>query len=253
MIAYPQLANGAVSQYPLRKTRRQRTVVNRAADSRSIRLADPAAEVTEWLLQYADLSDDELAMLQQFFISAGGSLNGFTFLDPSANLLAWSEDLTNAVWQKGSFLSATAGTGLWHLSNAGGGPQDLSQTISAPGDYLYCFSVYVRSAAPVQVTMTIGTQGLARMVSEDWSRLILASKGVAGAASVSFGLEVPAGGSLDIQGLQVEAQPGASVYRVSSKGGVYEDARFGDDILTVVTTGPNRHSCTVKIIHANHL
>jgi hypothetical protein len=253
MIAYPQLANGAVSQYPLRKTRRQRTVVNRAADGSSIRLADPTAEVGEWLLRYAELSDDELAALQQFFISAGGSLNGFTFLDPSANLLAWSEDLTNAVWQKGPFLSATAGTGFWNLSNAGGGPQALSQTISGPGDYLYCFSVYARSAAQLQVTMILGTTRSTQSVSDNWSRLVLSGKGEAGAESVNFGLEITAGSSLDIRGLQVEAQPGASVYKISNNGGVYEDARFGDDALTVVTTGPNRHSCTVKIIHANHL
>jgi hypothetical protein len=253
MIAYPQLASGIVTQYPLRKTKRQRTVINRAADGSSIRLADPTAEVTEWLLQYAELSDDELAVLQQFFQSAGGALNGFTFLDPSANLLAWSEDLTNAVWQKGPFLSAEAGTGFWHLSNSGGGPQVISQTISAPGDYLYCFSVYARSNAPIQLTMTVGTQRALRPVFADWSRLVLASRGGAGAESVSFGLEIPAGASLDIRGLQVDAQPGASVYKVSSRGGVYEEARFADDALTVVATGPNRNSCAVKITHANHL
>src|SRR5437870_4219017 len=132
MITYPQLANGAVSQFPVRKRRRQRTVINRAADGSSIRLADPAGEVTEWLLEYSELSDDELTILQQFFASAEGALNGFTFLDPTANLLAWSEQLTNAVWQRGPLLSAAAGAGLWHLVNSGGGAQAISQTISAP-------------------------------------------------------------------------------------------------------------------------
>ena len=88
MITYPQLANGVVSHYPVRKRRHQRTVVNRAADGSSIRLADPVGESTEWFLQYSDLSDDEIAVLKQFFVSAEGVLNGFTFLDPAANLLA---------------------------------------------------------------------------------------------------------------------------------------------------------------------
>lgn len=253
MIAYPQLANGVISQYPVRKRRRQRTVINRAADGRSIRLADPTGESTEWLLVYSELSDDELTVLQQFFVSAEGALNGFTFLDPTANLLAWSEELTNAVWQRGPFLSATAGTGLWTVSNSGGGPQSISQTISAPGDYLYCFSAYARAAESLEVTMTVGSQRAGRVVSGDWSRLVLTAKGDPGAESVNFGLEIPGGSAVDLRGIQAEAQPGASVYKMSSRGGVYEDARFGDDALTVVTTGPNRNSCTVKIIHANHL
>ncbi len=253
MIAYPQLANGAVTQYPSRKVRRQRTVVNRAADGSSIRLADPAGETTEWLLQYSELSDDELAVLTKFFISAEGALNGFTFLDPAANLLAWSEELNNAVWQKGPLLSAAAGTGSWGLSNSGAGPQQISQTISAPGDFVYCFSASVRSAAPIDVTLTVGSHRLMHSAAQNWTKLVLPSKGDPGAESVCFGLEIPAGASVEVRGIQAEAQPGASVYKVSSTGGVYEGARFSDDVLEVVTTGPNRHSCAVKIIHANHL
>ena len=67
-------------------------------------MADPAGATVEWQLQYANLSDTELAALQQFFTAMEGSLNSFTFLDPAANLLAWSEDLTNAVWRRRRFL-----------------------------------------------------------------------------------------------------------------------------------------------------
>src|ERR1035441_8859924 len=61
MPTYPQLGSGALSQFPVQKTRRLRTVVNQAADGSTIKLADPAAEVTEWLLTYADLRDAEAA------------------------------------------------------------------------------------------------------------------------------------------------------------------------------------------------
>jgi hypothetical protein len=94
-LAYPQLI-----QFPVRKTKRPRTVVNTAADGSTVRLADPAAEITEWRLDYVDLTDDEAAMLEQFFLDAEGSLNGFTFLDPTANLLAWSGELDTDAWQK---------------------------------------------------------------------------------------------------------------------------------------------------------
>ena len=58
MLAYPQLGSGALSQFPVQKDRRARTVVNRAADGSTIKLADPAGGGTEWLLTYAELSDD---------------------------------------------------------------------------------------------------------------------------------------------------------------------------------------------------
>src|SRR5664279_6021333 len=100
MPAYPQLGSGALTQFPVQKNRRVRTVVNRAADGRTIKLADPAAEQTEWLLTYTELSDEEAAALRAFFVTAEGALNGFTFLDPAGNLLASSEQLDNAAWQK---------------------------------------------------------------------------------------------------------------------------------------------------------
>jgi hypothetical protein len=109
MPVYPQLGSGALSQFPVQKVRRARTVVNRAADGSTIKLADPAAEVTEWLLSYSDLSDEEVRALQSFFGAVEGTLNGFTFLDPTGNLLAWSGQLDNAAWQTEPLLSLTEG------------------------------------------------------------------------------------------------------------------------------------------------
>jgi len=41
MLVYPQLESGALSQFPVLKTRTTRTVVNRAADGSTVRLAEP--------------------------------------------------------------------------------------------------------------------------------------------------------------------------------------------------------------------
>ena len=57
--------------------------------------------IYEWSLRYAGSEDAELATLQQFFTAAEGTLNAFTFLDPTSNLLAWSDHLDNAVWVPG--------------------------------------------------------------------------------------------------------------------------------------------------------
>jgi hypothetical protein len=259
MLVYPQLATGAMSQFPFRKQHRKRTVVNSAADGTSIKLADPNGEITQWQLAYADLSDAELDGLEQFFAAAEGTLNGFVFLDPAANLLAWSGKLDEDVWTLGPLLSATAGisdpnggTESWRLTNGGTGAQGIIQTLEAPAGYLYCLSAYVRSAQAVTATMLIGSGRADRAVTSQWTRLVFAFSGDPAASSISFGLEVPPASNLDVYGLQVEPQSAASAYKATATGGVYQDARLADDVLAITTTGVNRHSCTVNIIHANH-
>jgi hypothetical protein len=260
MAAYPQLESGALSQFPVRKTRRARTVVNQAVDGSTMKLADPASQVTEWVLTYTDLSDEEAAALRAFFIAAEGTLNGFTFLDPAGNLLAWSDQLDQGAWQKDPLLSLTGsvadprgGTRAWRLSNGGGAAQSAGQTLAAPGGYQYCLSAYVRAATATSVRLTVGSQGAGRAVTSDWTRLAWTSSGDAQATSVRFGVEIGAGDTVEVYGLQVEAQTAASGYKASTRGGVYEGAHLGDDALTITTTSVNRNSCTVKIIHANHL
>jgi hypothetical protein len=90
-------------------------------------------------------------------------------------------------------------------------------------------------------------------VTSDWTRIAWTASGDAEATSVRFAIGIEAGDAVEVYGLQVEAQTAASGYKASTRGGVYEDAHLGDDELTITTTDVNRHSCTVKITHANHL
>jgi hypothetical protein len=259
MLVYPQLGTGGLSQFPVRKQRRKRTVVNTAADGRSIKLADPNGEVTEWRLAYTELSDTETGALQDFFAAAEGSLNGFTFVDPAANLLAWSGKLDETVWAAGPLVSITGGiedpaggTLASRLSNGGAGPQGITQTLEAPSRYVYCLSAYVRGPQAAMATMLIGSASADRPVASQWTRIQFTASGDAAAASISFGLTIPAAASVDVYGLQVEAQSAASSYKGTTTGGVYENARLADDVLAITTTGVNRHSCTLNIIHAKH-
>jgi hypothetical protein len=248
MIVYPQL-----TQFPVEKRRLPRTVVNRMPDGSSVRLADPAGETTEWTLRYTELSDEELGVLERFFEAAEGTLNLFTFLDPTANLLAWSEDLSNETWQTDPMLTAVKTASGWQLTNGSGGTQAITQTISGPGDYLYCLSAYVRADRPVELNLRVGSSRKVGQATTDWRRLVYAANGDPGSKSVLFGVEVAAGGTLQVRSIQAESQAGASEYKTSTRGGVYEEARLGEDSLTVTSTAPNRHSCAVKIIHANHI
>jgi len=248
MLVYPQLASGALSQFPVKRQRRARTVTNRADDGSSVKLADPHGAYIEWSLPYAGLSDAELASLQQFFADAEGTLNPFTFLDPTDNLLAWSGELSNAVFVKGPLLTVSGGPDIWHLANTGGGPQDITQTIAAPAEYLYCLSAYARASQPATVTMLIGSHRADRVVGTDFARIVFAASG-----DPAFGLEIPAGATVDVRGLQAEAQGAPSVYKSSTTGGVYENARLRDDTLTITSTDLNQHSCTVNVYYANNL
>jgi hypothetical protein len=260
MQAYPQLPTGALSQFPLSRRRRARTVVNTMAGGRTVKLPDVAGQTTEWQLQYAGLSDAELATLQQFFAAMEGSLNGFTFLDPNANLLSWSDDPSQEEWQKASFLTLTGGIAdprqgqaAWTIANSGAGAQSLSQTLNTPASYVYCLSAYARSTQPTTVTLLLGSLRAVRLLGADWTRLTVTGTGDAGASSISFGIELPAGAAIDLYGPQVEPQASPSAYKGSTTGGVYENSHFRDDIFSYTSTGLNQHSTTVNILYANHL
>jgi len=259
MLVYPQLPTGALAQFPVQKRRQMRTLVNTAADGTVIKLADPGAAIVEWQLKYVALSDSELATLLQFFAAAEGTLNNFTFVDPMANLLAWSNDLSNAVWDAASFLSLaganadpTGGQDAWQVTNSGTAPQDLSQTLTSPGGYVYCLSVYAKAAAPTTLSLLLGSNRSSQNLSTVWQRLACTGIGDPTTSSMTFGVELGPGAVVDIFGLQVEPQDSPSLYKPSTTGGCYENARLRDDALSFTTTDVNRHSATVNILYANN-
>jgi hypothetical protein len=184
-----------------------------------------------------------------------GSLNTFTFLDPTDNLLAWSEKFDEAAWQKDPLLQLTGGvtdplgaTAAFHLANPAGAPLRLKQTLNVPGGYYYSLSVWARSGQAAGVTLLRGGETAACVVNSNWNRLVFASSSSNSDETVEFGIELAPGASVDLFGAQVEAQIGASAYkRTTSKGGTYPMTRFGDDGLVLSTIGPGRHGCLVHL------
>ena len=255
MLVYPQLGSGTLSQFPIRKQRKARTVWFRSADGRRIQLSDQPAEITEWDLAYVDLMDEEIQKLKDFFRTCEGMARTFTFADPLENLLAWSEHLDEAVWTRGPQLSVVGGIDDYRgrlrasrLANAGAGPQSITQTLEAPAEYVYCFSVWVRAEIPSPLTMLVCGQRAERSADVQWRRIAQAATG-----EPTFGLEILAGAVVEVFGFQAEAQPAPSGYKEGSIGGVYQDVRLCNDFLRVKTTGPGLHSCRVKILHAHHI
>ena len=240
-----------MAQYPLLRVRRKRTAANALGDGSAVKLADPAASITEWRLDYAGLTDAEAEALAQFFRDVGGRLETFTFLDPGANLLLWSEDLDQSAWEKSPLAVVHAeaadpfgGARAWRLANGG-----VMQTLNAPGWFTYCLSLYVRSEQGGSVRLARGGETAERAITARWSRVSFVSQRPDAEESVRFGVEA-ADGPVEIFGLQVEAQAAASGYqRTAGRGGVYPNARLAEDSFVQRTDGPGQHGCTLGIIH----
>ena len=259
MLYFPQLASGAVGQYPVSKDLTQRTITNALPDGSVVKYADPGAPFTQWNLQFQGLADSEATILQDFFATCEGQLNAFTFTDPLGNLLLWSEDLTQPAWQASTLLQLTpgaadpnGGTSATGITNPTGADLTVQQTISAPGWYAYTFSVYLQSAMGVTLPLLMQTGGVSNTSpctgGAAWQRFSLIGQTNTTAETVTVGLTIPAGQSVTVFGFQLEPQPAISPYKPSYEtSGVYTNAHFSGDTFAVTTTAPNRNQCTLTI------
>jgi len=260
MLHYPQLSTGTVAQYPLRKTLLKRTIVNDCLDSRSVKLADVSAAQVEWQLNYAGVTQAEWDALKALFLAAEGRLQTFVFLDPTDNLLRFSETLGSTVWQKDGLLQLTAGIAdplgtirATRLVNTALVSQKITQTVEAAGWFGYCFSVFVRAAAAGTVMLTRrtsdGAESRTESVGSEW-RLLQSSGSLDGTAEqITFELAIPAGATVEAFGFQAEAQPLPSAYKkTAGQGGVYPATRFREDSVTPVAVGPNDYAIQIQLV-----
>ncbi len=155
MLYFPQLSTGAEVQFPFTSEYRARTVVNEAPGGAIERLGDPAAQMQSWKLRFEGLSDGEWKAIADLHAAAAGRLRTFTFLDPAANLLRWSESLANDVWARDALLTiamvAGEGDAVHRLVNAAQVEQSIGQTLPAPAGLAYAFSFEVRTAERIRL------------------------------------------------------------------------------------------------------
>ncbi len=255
MLYFPQLASGAVSQFPCRKRVRQRTVVNALADGSEVKLFDPGACKAEWEINLANLTGAEWSAMTALFDAAKGQLGTFVFLDPFGNLLSWSEDLGAAVWVKDSGQALTAGgadplggTGATRVVNSSGASANIAQTVPAPGWYRYCLSVWARSDTAARMTLFAGEAQQAFTLGTLWRRLEMGAHLAGQQGTTAFGITVPGGVTVEVFGFQAEAQVGASSYKATgAQSGVYTEAYFLSDVLALTSEAPGVFSCPVWI------
>ncbi len=255
MTLYPQLSTGTTCQYPIVKTLAYRTIVNSLEDGSRITLPDPNATSVRWNLTYTGITDVELGELRSFFELMEGRLNLFAFLDPTANLLVWSEILTNAAWQTSTLLSLEANFGdpvgterATRVTNSTQGSLSLLQTVSLPSSLICCLSVYVRSDSGATITLSHDGTTVQHQVTGSWNRIALTSAGSGSEDSSNFSITVPTGSAVDLFGLQVVAQTTPSTYTLTlNVSGVYPETRFDSDALMSTADALNSNTCQISL------
>jgi len=255
MSFFPQVGAGSVAQYPVTRSRRWRAIANQMEDGEIILLPDTTAGQIQWKLSYRDLVPSEVQNLSDLFTASQGGFAPFTFIDPLANLLGWSESLSQSSWQLG-LLQTTAGvtdpvgtTRASVLTNPSAGVQSLQQSLGVPGDYVACFSAWLRSSVPGTVILQRDGTPRTIAVGTAWQRAFVNGAGVGGAVQSTFSIALAAGQTVDIWGLQVEAQPYPSAYKQTVAAlGIYPETYFANDELTITITSVGLSSCGINLV-----
>lgn len=256
---YPQLSSGALVQYPIKKTRLFRTIKNALPDGTMFLFPDPGYSYLLWNLSYSGLSGSDIQALQDHFSSCNGPLGAFTFIDPTDNMLLWSSDLSNPVWQSSPLIEVQAntadpfgGSGAFVITNNGEANQEFFQTISVPAGYRYCFSLYLASAQPTTVTLirngSAATQATSANVSQTWQRFVSSGQLNDSAQAFTVALSLLPGQQVFAYGPQLEAQISPSSYRPTEQtSAVYANSHWSADQFAIAATAPDLFSTTFTI------
>ena len=260
MLVFPQLATGAPALYPVTRMSLTRTVSNVLADGSTVVFADPDAETKEWELRAAEMTLNEWTAIDTLFQAVAGRFGTFTFLDPMGNLLLRSEEFGDPAWTNSPLIQLTPGVGdplgttrATQAVNAASVTGAIVQTLTVPGNFRYTLTVWAKTTGVSNVTLSAATSGGAAArncaLTGQWGRYALDVDFGLNTESVVFGVELEVGAIVDLFGMQVEAQPGASNYkRTGSSGGLYAQARFAEDDLMATAKGTDRFDSVIRIV-----
>jgi len=242
MLVFPQLM-----MYPVTKRSTQRTVVNVLGAGRTDLFSDPDAAAFAWELRAKGMTLAEWNSVQALFVATSGRWKALTFLDPVGDFLAQSENFGVSPWTNGALIQLTPGVTdplgtmrATRVVNAGIAAAAVAQTLNVPANYQYCLSVWARTSGGSNVTLLGKTFAL----TTQWSRIFVTGSGT------TFGAQLNAGATVDLFGMQAEAQLAPSDYKMTTvRGGVYPKARFADDKLTVTAQGTDVYDAVVRIVN----
>lgn len=82
MAEFPTLSTGAVAQYPSAASVRYSTEVLRFVDGTEQRWPQAGAAVRTWTIHLSRVTEEEMAAIEEFFVSQQGRFGSFAFRDP---------------------------------------------------------------------------------------------------------------------------------------------------------------------------
>ncbi len=263
MLAFPQLSSSAIAQFPNMRGQRYRTRIIETAGGVVYRLGDDRAQTTVWTLPLGGVTTPERAAIDSLFLATEGRLRTFTFLDPNDNLVAYSSGFAQGVWMKQSGVVLTAGQLDPHggmmavrVTNPTTQPRHIYQDIGAPGNYQYCFSIYMNGSVGNAVELLTGPESDLRMksvpVGDTWVRVESEWKSSVIADSVRVGVHLPPMTEIVLFGAQLEAGVAAGSYKdTEARSGVYSRCRFVEDELRWTVVGPGEQSANLSVVTVN--
>ena len=259
-LIFPQLSSGALVQYPIRKVTTIRTIKNILADGSMLVMADPGAGQLRWTLSYAALQPTDMNALQTHFERCGGPLRGFTFLDPTDNLLIYSADLTQSPWITPALVTIEShmpdpmgGNAAFYITNGGSAAQQIVQALPAVSvNFQYCFSVYAASTSGGTCSLVLSSANTQQTsvcpLGPLWSRLSSSGTLNDTGTGLSVAISLAAGQSISLFGPQLEPQFAPSRFRPTySNGGVYVNAHWAGAELVFTADAPNLFSTSFSI------
>jgi hypothetical protein len=260
MLVFPQPTTGAAALHPVIRKHATRTVANVLSDGSTVVFADPDAGIREWELRATGLTLEEWTAIEALFQAVSGRFTAFTFLDPADNLLLRSEEFSAPEWDNGPLIQLTPGvadplgtTRATRVVNAGSAADAVAQTLAVPGNFQYALSAWAKTTGGSNVTLSATTAGGSATrsiaLTSQWTRVSLEVSLGLNTDSVVFGAQLDAGASVDLFGMQLQAQRGVSDYKkTGASGGVYTNARFAEDDLTVTARGTDVFDAVVRIV-----
>lgn len=82
MAQFPLLSTGAVAQYPSSRNLIYSTHVTRFVDGSEQRFREFKQAVRTWTVKMHELSAEEIAAVESFFLARQGEFGSFSFVDP---------------------------------------------------------------------------------------------------------------------------------------------------------------------------
>ena len=267
MVLFPVIhSNGGRAQYANGVTFEHLTNATNLPCNAHIAFPWRTEPLAVYTLNLKKLTDAETAVIENFFLAQFGRYGQFAYIDPTGNLLQYSDDYAQAPWTKaclvgGSLADPAGGTAAKLLSGNGSGNSSLTQTVSidpSVAGSVACFSVYLKAiTAPgafnVYLTDGTTTTNVACVLTlGTWTRVSVPwTFGASGLVTVGVGGNAKWTGANQIAmfGPMLCMTTGAAVYlRTPGFAALRPLCRFDQDVLDIAYRAPNQNDVTLKIV-----